>query len=109
MPTLLAILLAGLGILIVLLGRNSPPFGSLKWTEGKHALAILAACGFSALALERLGFRITMILLLVFLLGVVERLKPILVLSVALGLSVGSFWFFYNLLRVPLPLGPLGF
>lgn len=109
MPTLLAILLAGLSVLIVLLGRNSPPLGSLKWTEGKHALAILAACGFSALALELLGFRITMIVLLVFLLGVVERLKPILVLSVGLALSVGSFWFFHNLLKVPLPLGPLGF
>ncbi len=109
MPTLLAFLLAVLSILIVLLGRNSPPLGSLKWTEGKHALAILAACGFAALTLERIGFRLTMVLLLVFLLGAVERLKPFLVLSVAVGLSLGSFWFFNGLLKVPLPLSPLGF
>ena len=109
MPTLLAVLLAGLSILIVFLGRNSPPFASLKWTEGKPALAILAACAFAALGLERIGFRITMVLLLVFLLGAVERLKPFLVLSVAVGLSLSSFWFFNGLLKVPLPLSPLGF
>jgi len=109
MPTLLAFVLAVLSVLIIIFGRGSPPFASLQWNEGKHALAILAACAFSALALERIGFRITMILLLVFLLGAVERLKPFLVLSVAVGLSLGSFWFFNNLLKVPLPLSPLGF
>lgn len=109
MPALLAAVLAGLSILIVLFGRNSPPVESLQWNEGKHALAILAACAFAALALERIGFRFTMVLLLVFLLAAVERLKPFVVLSVAVGLSLGSFWFFHNLLKVPLPLSPLGF
>ena len=109
MPTLLAFLLAVLSILVIVLGGDSPALGSLEWTEAKHALAILVACAFSALALERMGFRITMLLLLLFLLGIVERLKPILALSVALGLSLVSFWFFNNLLRVPLPLSPLGF
>ena len=109
MPTLLAFVLGGLSILIILLGRNSPPVESLQWNEGKHALAILVACAFAAVALERIGFRITMALLLVFLLGAVERLKPFLVLSVAVGLSLGSFWFFNSLLKVPLPLSPLGF
>ncbi len=109
MPTLLAAVLAGLSILIVLFGRNSSPLQSLKWSEGKHGLAILVACAFAALALERIGFRITMVLLLVFLLGAVERLRPLVVLSVSIGLSLGSFWFFYNLLKVPLPLSPLGF
>ena len=109
MPVLLAFVLGGLSILIVLPGRNSPPLESLRWGEGKHSLAILGACAFAAVALERIGFRITMILLLVFLLGVVERLKPLTVLSVSVGLSLGSFWFFHNLLKVPLPLSALGF
>ena len=109
MPALLAFVLAALSVLIIIFGRGSPSFASLQWGEGKHALAILAACAFAALMLERIGFRVTMILLLVFLLGVVERLKPFPVLSVAVGLSLGSFWFFNNLLKVPLPLSPLGF
>lgn len=109
MPALLALALAALSIAIILFGRTSPPVDSIKWGEGKHALAILLACGFAALTLERFGFRMTMVLLLVFLLGAVERLKPLLVLSVSLGLSLVSFWFFHNLLRVPLPRGPLGF
>lgn len=109
MPTLLAVFLAVLSLPIALLGRDSPPLTSLDWGEGKHALAIVAACAFSALCLERIGFRITMLLLLIFLLGVVERLKPLAVLCIAVALSLSSFWFFYSLLRVPLPLGPLGF
>ena len=109
MPTLLAFVLAALSVLIIIFGRSSPPFASLQWGEGKHALAILAACAFAALTLERIGFRLTMVLLLVFLLGAVERLKPFLVLSVAVGLSLGSFWFFNGFLKVPLPLSPLGF
>lgn len=109
MPVLLALVLAGLSILIVLFGRASAPFESLQWGEGKHALAILAACAFAALALERLGFRLAMFLLLIFLLGVVERLRLFVVLSVSVGLSLGSFWFFHNFLKVPLPLSPLGF
>ena len=109
MPTLLAFVLAALSVLIIIFGRSSPPFASLQWGEGKHALAILAACAFAALTLERIGFRLTMVLLLVFLLGAVERLKPFLVLSVAVGLSLGSFWFFNGLLKVPLPFSPLGF
>ena len=109
MPTLLAFVLAGLSVLVIFLGRDSPHLASLRWSEGKHALAILAACAFAAVALERIGFRITMALLLVFLLGAVERLKPFLVLTVAAGLSLGSFWFFNNLLKVPLPFSPLGF
>ncbi len=109
MPTILALLLAGLSLLITLIGRDSARFSSLEWTEGKHALAILAACGFAALALEGIGYQATMFLLLFFLLGIVERLRLTLVLSLAVGLSVGSFWVFYNFLRVPLPLSPLGF
>ena len=108
-PLVLASVLAGLGVLVMLGGGASPPLLSLGWPEGKHALAILAGCAFTALAMERLGYRLTVIILLGFLLWGVERKRPAVVLVTALGLSLGTFYLFSSLLKVPLPLGPRGF
>lgn len=109
MPMLLAIALAATSVLVTLGGAGAPPLRSLAWPETRHAVAILGTCAFAALALERLGYRLTVLLLLAFLLGVVERRRPALVVALALGLAVGTFFLFSNLLKVPLPRGPLGF
>lgn len=109
MPMVLASVLAATAILVVLGGGRSSLMGSLEWVEGRHALAILAGCAFTALAMERLGYRLTVILLLSFLLWVVERKRLVTVLAMALGLSLGTFYLFSTLLKVPLPLGPQGF
>lgn len=109
MPMVLAIILSIAGLLILLVGGTSPPFAALAWTEWRHALAILAGCGFTALALERLGYRVTVALLVGFLLSVVERRRPVTVILMALSLSLGTFYVFCTLLQVPLPLGPGGF
>lgn len=109
MPMLLAIALAATSILVALGGAGAPPLRSLEWPETRHAIAILGACAFAALALERLGYRLTILLLLAFLLGAVERRRPALVATMALGLAFGTFFLFSNLLKVPLPRGPLGF
>ncbi|MBI4241025.1 MAG: tripartite tricarboxylate transporter TctB family protein [Candidatus Rokubacteria bacterium] len=109
MPTLLAIILGALGIVIVVLGGDSVAFRSLDWGEGKHALAILGTCAFAALALERIGYRLTTLVILVVLLGVVERKRPLLVGILSLALSLGSYYVFHNLLRVQLPRGPWDF
>lgn len=108
MPVLLAVLLGGLAILIVAFGGASPPLRSLRWTEARRAAVILAACVFAALALEPLGYRITMAFVLAFLVGAVERNRWSVVLSVALGFSLGSYWIFTRL-GVVLPQGILGF
>jgi hypothetical protein len=106
MPMVLAVILAATGILVSLGGGESPPLASISWVEGKHALGILSGCAFTALALERLGYRLTVIVLVGFLLWVVERKRPAVVAITALGLSLGTFYLFNGLLRVPLPLGP---
>lgn len=109
LPFLLSAFLAVLGIILFIRGRQAPPFGSVKWPEGLHALAILACCLLSTLALERFGYRITMVIILTVLFGVIERLKWWLVLSLSLGLSFGSFWVFDSMLKVILPRGYGGF
>ncbi len=108
-PLLLSILLGILGLLLFLRGRSSRPLRSVRWEEAGHAAAILACSFLATFGIERLGYRITMILILGFLFGVVERLKLWQVFVLTIGLSLGSFWVFDSLLRVILPRGGFGF
>jgi hypothetical protein len=107
-PLVLALALAGFGLLTAAAGGRSVPLRALGWGEWRHAAAILGAAAFAALALERLGYRLTLIVLLAVLLGAVERRGLLLTAAVALGLALGSFYLFDTLLRVPLPRGPFG-
>jgi hypothetical protein len=108
MPVLLALLLLLFGILLVIFGGRSAAWSSVAWHEWRHAVAILAACVFAALALERLGYRLTIAATLAFLLGVVERKSLVVTVVFSVALAVASFFLFSTLLRVPLPRGPLG-
>lgn len=58
LPLLLAVVLGGLGLVIVAFGGRAPRFSSLGWSEAGHALAILGACAFAALALRKGGLLI---------------------------------------------------
>jgi putative tricarboxylic transport membrane protein len=108
MPVALATLLVLGGVAIAALGQEAPPVSSLRFHEWRHAVAIFMACAFCALALERLGYRATILLALLFLLGVVERKHPLTALIFAVGFAAGTFFLFDTLLRVPLPRGPFG-
>ena len=108
-PILLALLLLTFGIFVVITGGRAPLFSAVPWTEWRHAVAILTASVFSVFAIERLGYRLTVLLVLGFLVKVVEKQGWVLSLAFALSLSLGSFFLFYTILRVPLPEGPLGF
>jgi putative tricarboxylic transport membrane protein len=107
-PLLIAVFLGVIGLLIALKGASSQPLSEMQWPEAKRAAMILVACAVATYALEHLGYRITVISLLVFFLGVMEHKKPLAVASVAIGFSLLSFYFIGTLLRVPLPRGPLG-
>jgi hypothetical protein len=108
-PLLLAFLLVILGGLLAVRRGSSVKLRSLKWSEAKHAAAILGCCIFAALGMERIGYRITVLLMLGFLFGVMERLRLWQVVALTALLSFGSFWVFNDLLRVPLPRGGFGF
>jgi hypothetical protein len=108
-PIVLALCVLVAGVLVATLGRSSATLAGAGWVEWRHSVAIVAVCAFVALGLERLGYRLTMGLACVALLGAVER-KPLVVAAlVAVGLAAGTFYLFDTLLRVPLPRGPLGF
>jgi len=69
----------------------------------------LAACIFAVLGMERLGYRVTVLLVLIFLVRIMEKCGWALTVSFALLVALGSFYLFHTILRVPLPQGPLGF
>jgi len=107
-PMLLAIFLGAMGLVVALRGGSSVPFKEIAWTEVGRALLILIGCAIAAYALERLGYRITIAAMLVFFLGVLERRKPLMVVTVAFGFALLSYYVFATLLRVPLPVSPWG-
>jgi putative tricarboxylic transport membrane protein len=108
LPVLLALLLLAFAVAILALGARAPLVSQLGWSEWRTAMAILLVCAFDALALERLGYRISIAASLLFLIGVVERKSVVLAVLVSVGLAAGSFYLFEGLLRVPLPRGPFG-
>lgn len=109
LPVILATLLLLVGVALIFRSKRAPLLSSIRWTEWRHAVAILAACCFSVFAIERLGYRLTVLLILLFLVKVVEKRGWTLSLVFAVTLAFGSFFLFYTMLRVPLPEGPLGF
>jgi hypothetical protein len=108
-PVLLALTLLACSIAVVAGGAAAPRVGAHLWPEWRHAVAILGTCAFMALALERLGYRLTMLVALLVLLTVVELKGWVAGTVFAVGFSLGSYFVFNTLLRVPMPLGPFGF
>jgi hypothetical protein len=108
MPLLLALLLLLFSVLILAAAGGAQSLRAMAWTEWRHAVAILGVCFFAALALERLGFRLTIFVVLAFLLKVVERKGWVATAAFALAMAFGTFFLFETFLRVPLPRGPFG-
>ena len=73
------------------------------------AMLRLPAPPVAGLALEHIGYRLTIMGLLVFFIGIVERKPPLPVVLVSVGFSLASFYVIGDLLHVPLPVGPWGF
>lgn len=108
LPVLIGVALVLVGLALVAVQRRSAPLGALDWPEKAHAACIFLAAVFAALVIDRLGFRLTTLAILLFLLGVLERQHPLAVVALALLGSWGSFWLFNHALGVPLPRGPWG-
>jgi putative tricarboxylic transport membrane protein len=108
MPVLLALLLLFFGLLLIAVRGGSAPFRTLRWDEWRHAMAIVVSVVFFAYGLERLGYRLSVAAVLVFLLGVMERKSVLFALLFSVSVAAASFFVFSTLLRVPLPRGPFG-
>ena len=108
LPVLLALILLVCSVTLFIAGRAGERLANIPWNEWRHAVAILGTCAFMALALERLGYRLTIFVALLALVSLVERKGWIAAAIFAGGFSLGTYFLFNTLLRVPLPKGPFG-
>lgn len=109
LPFAMGVALLVCGAVIAAAGGRSPAFRWTRFGDGLKALAILAGLAFAAIALESLGYRITIAALLLYYLGVLERRPWIATLALTAVATLGSYSLFATLLRVPLPIGVFGF
>jgi hypothetical protein len=93
-------------ILANLLLRRDP--GAKEEPIGKP-LVVLAVLAASVAGLDLIGFAPSVFLLLLVLFAAVERLPFLRSLVVAIAVTAALFLIFRTWLRVPLPVGPLGF
>jgi hypothetical protein len=117
-PGAAPVLLAGLLIVCALWNQIGGGAALLDVEEGeeassepgalRHAFSLFAATILVAFALDPLGYRLTILALLLFFVGFVERKPVVTVLLLSFGLSFGSYWIFDHVLKVPLPVGPFG-
>ena len=108
LPALLAIVLFVCSVAVVAGGFGSERMAALHFGEWRHGAAILAMCVFASIAIERLGYRITIFVMLFFLVAVMEKKSWRAALLFAGGFALGTHFLFNTLLRVPLPSAPFG-
>jgi putative tricarboxylic transport membrane protein len=108
-PIVLAGAMVAAGFAIVLFSGDSTEPGKGEWGGLRKVVAVLACCAFVAVSMEPLGYRVTILTAVIFLMGAVERRRPFVVAPIALLLSFGSFSLIDQYLRVPLPRGFWGF
>lgn len=103
-----ALVVLGIGVMIAEAAAAAEDQAD-RWSDLGHAAMLLAGCIFAALAMERLGYILTILAVLLFFLGFVER-KPIIpTLLVSFGMSFGSYWLLAKVMKQVLPAGLLGF
>jgi len=109
MPKIVAVLLIVLGGALALRGKESGPMSELGWSDGKHAMLVVAITAAGIALYTVLGFILTLIAMTGALLIVIERRNPVRALAYGAAVVLTTYFAFEYLLKTPLPLGPLGF
>lgn len=114
-PFVAGAMIGMIGLLLFARGRTGDAGRVASWTfwenraGGKRVVAILAGLAAMASLLPILGFVLTSVLVMTFLLRVIERQKLSVVIAGALVSSFSVYWLFRSLLQVSLPRGVVGF
>jgi tripartite tricarboxylate transporter TctB family protein len=105
MPKLVAGLMMAFALAIIITGQASEPFAAMDWSDRWHALGLVVITGVAVALYQRLGFIITMSLLVFALLVLVERRNILIAAAYSVGLTLFSYWLFGVALKAPLERG----
>jgi hypothetical protein len=108
LPTLLAAVLLLCSCVMLLGSTADERISAIDWSDWRHGAAILGTLAFMSLAMENLGYRITIFAALLVLVRFVESKGWIATLVFAGAFSLGTHYLFHTLLQVQLPTGPFG-
>jgi hypothetical protein len=96
-------LLIAFGAVILLRASESPPLAEINWSDFRHAATVVAASAVAIALYTKIGFVLSVTLLLFVLLFFIERRGLWRALAVSIGVTVGSYLLFSTLLKSPLP------
>lgn len=106
LPKLVLGLMVLFGAILVLRANESPPFAELSWGDLTHAATVVAVAAVTIALYTRIGFILSISLLLFILLFFVERQKLWRAAAVSVGVTVTAYYLFNTLLKAPLPAMP---
>jgi putative tricarboxylic transport membrane protein len=105
MPKLAIGLMIAFGFVLVARAGESPPLAEVRWTDLPHAALVVLVAGAAAWLYTRLGFLLTVSLLLFTLVFAVERKNIVRAAAFSIGVTVLAYLLFGMLLKAPLPRG----
>jgi hypothetical protein len=106
LPKIVAVLMIIFGLALFLRARESDELSSVSWSDGKHALMVIAITAAAIALYTRLGFILTMVLMMASLLIIIERKNPLRAAAYSVGVVVVAYACFTFLLKSPLPPSP---
>jgi Tripartite tricarboxylate transporter TctB family len=109
LPKIVAALTILFGLVLIVRAGESAPFAEVSWGDVKHALMVTAITALAILLYTRLGFIITMAAMMIALLVVIERRKPVYAAAYSVAIVLLTYVSFEYLLKTPMPLGPFNF
>jgi hypothetical protein len=109
MPKLMAALMIAFAVAIFITAHTSQRLAEIDWSDRWHALLVVLITAAGIYAYQRLGFLLTMSLLVFTLLVVVERRNVLIAAAYGIGLTVFAYWLFGRALKAPLERGILWF
>ncbi len=109
MPKLVLALMIVFGLALIIGAQASAPLAEIDWSDRNHAFLVVVIAAIATALYQRLGFILTMSLLVFTLLAVVERKNLLRAAAYGIGLTMIAWWVFGTALKSPLERGILGF
>jgi len=107
LPKLLAAMMIAFGALVALSSTYGEGLREVPWGDFSHAALVIVIAAIATFLYSRLGFLLTMPLLVFSLLAIVERRNLVMAAVFAVSLTLFAYWLFAIILKAPLETGML--